>query len=67
VFYPFYSTTKIGKACYWQFGNTIPGEISNFGKNAQYGSLLAQTYTQKGGASTKLFQDYQKRIPNPRK
>jgi hypothetical protein len=65
VFYPFYSTTKIGKACYWQFGNAIPGEISNFGKNAQYGPLLAQSYTQKGGGSANLFQDYQKRISNP--
>ena len=65
VFYPFYSTTKIGKACYWQFGNKMPGEISDFGKNAQYGRLLKQTYTKKGGGSNKQFNDYQKLINNP--
>jgi hypothetical protein len=65
AFYPFYVTTKVGGVCYWQFGNKIPGEITDFGKDAQYGPLFAQTYTQPGGGAAKQFFDYQKRIPNP--
>ncbi len=67
AFYPFYSTTKIKSAlgCYWQFGNNIPGEISNFGENAQYGTLLQQSYTQTGGSTQERFNDFRNIIPNP--
>ena len=63
AFYPFYSTTKRG--CVWQFGNNIPGQITDFGRNAGYGSLLALSYTQKGGSSANFFQDFRNIIPNP--
>ncbi len=67
VFYPFYSTTRIKTAlgCYWQFGNDIPREISNFGQNGQYGTLLQQSYTQKGGHTAELLNDFRNIIPNP--
>jgi hypothetical protein len=65
VFYPFYSTTKVAGTCYWQFGNDIPGEISNFGQNGQYGTLLQQSYTQPGGSSAESYQDFRNIIPNP--
>jgi hypothetical protein len=67
VFYPFYSTTRIKTAlgCYWQFGNDIPGEISDYGQNGQYGTLLQQSYTQQGGHTAELYQDFRNLIPNP--
>jgi hypothetical protein len=65
AFYPFYSTTKLGKAgCYWQFGNVIPGAISNFGKDVQYGSLLKQDFTT-GHKVTEFIYDFRKIITNP--
>ena len=66
AFYPFYSTTKIKSAgCYWQFGNNIPGEISNFGENGQYGTLLQQSYTETGGSTQERYNDFRNIIPNP--
>jgi hypothetical protein len=66
AFYPFYSTTNVrGGGCYWQFGNDIPGEISNFGQNAQYGTLLQQSYTQTGGSTVARYNDFRNIIPNP--
>ena len=64
-FYPFYTTTKVGGHCYWQFGNDIPGEISNFGQNAQYGTLLQQNYTNVGGGSSPSYEDFRNIISNP--
>jgi hypothetical protein len=67
VFYPFYSTTKLKTAlgCYWQFGSDIPGEISDFGQNAQYGTLLQQSYTTTGGSTNERYNDFRNIIPNP--
>jgi hypothetical protein len=66
TFYPFYSTTaKGGHGCVWQFGNDIPGEISNYGQNGQYGTLLQQSYTVHGGASASFYEDFRNIIPNP--
>jgi hypothetical protein len=42
----------------WQFGNNMPGQISNFGANAQYGSLLALNYTVPGGGYQAFYQDF---------
>jgi hypothetical protein len=65
-FYPFFSTTaKGGGGCIWQFGNDIPGEISNYGQNGQYGTLLQQSYTNPGGSSSPAFEDFRGIIPNP--
>ena len=65
AFYPFYTTAKVGGQCYWQFGNDIPGEISNFGQNGQYGTLLQQSYTQLGGSSAPSYEDFRNIVPNP--
>jgi hypothetical protein len=46
----FYSITNTRHGCVWQFSNSIPGQIADFGRNAGYGSLLALSYTQKGGS-----------------
>jgi hypothetical protein len=44
--------------CVWQFGNDIPGEITDFGRNAQYGPLLKLSYTTKGGGSVQRYNDF---------
>jgi hypothetical protein len=65
AFYPFYTTTNTSNGCYWQFGNDIPGEISDFGQNAQYGTLLQQDYTNVGGSTSVIYQDFRNIITNP--
>src|SRR6266487_2169190 len=51
AFYPFYSAFQNGiqdeqgdDGCMWGFGSNLPGATTNFGRNAQYGSLLSSTY-----------------------
>jgi hypothetical protein len=65
VFYPFYTIKNYSGHCYWQFGNDIPGEISDFGQNNQYGALLQQSYTQVGGVTIERYNDFRNIIPNP--
>jgi hypothetical protein len=66
TFYPFFSDTKVGGGgCKWQFGNDIPGEISDFGQNGQYGTLTPLDYTNPGGSSSNFFEDFRNVIPNP--
>ncbi len=75
AFYPFFSDTRTdqdfaarydkARGCIWQFGNDIPGEITDFGRNAQYGTLYPQTYTIKGGGSQVRFNDFKNVIENP--
>jgi hypothetical protein len=44
----------------WSMGNDgIPNMISDFGKNQEYGSLLAQNYTTTGGGSVARFNDFE--------
>ena len=66
AFYPFFSiTNKGGHGCVWQFGNDIPGQISDFGQTGQYGTLLAQDYTQPGGFAANIYLDFRNTVPNP--
>jgi len=66
TFYPFFSDTKKGGGgCIWQFGNDIPGEISNFGGNGQWGTLIPLDYTNPGGSSSNFFENFRNSIPNP--
>ncbi len=65
AFYPFYSTTRTSNGCVWQFGNDIPGEISDFGQNAQYGALLQLDYTGTGGRTGVFYEDFRHILPNP--
>jgi hypothetical protein len=67
AFYPFFSTRTTGPRCQWQFGNAIPGNTDEFGRNSQYGSLLPSTYLifGGGGASRSLFNNFRGVIANP--
>jgi hypothetical protein len=66
-FYPFFTTTNVHGTCNWQFGNNTPGETSNFGQNAQYGSLLSSTYLAFGGGGSTInrFNNFRGIIANP--
>ena len=46
---------KGGGGCIWQFGNDIPGEISNFGQNGQFGTLTPLDFTNPGGSILELL------------
>jgi len=64
-FYPFYTTTNTSSGCVWQFGNDIPGETSDFGQNAQYGTLLQLDYTNPGGSASSFYEDFRNIVNNP--
>jgi hypothetical protein len=73
AFYPFFSAFQNGVqneqgngGCRWGFGNVMPGG-NNFGRNAQYGSLLSLSYliAGGGGASHNLINDFRQIFPNP--
>lgn len=67
-FYPFFSTRKAGEGeatCGWQFGNHITGSANDFGRNAQYGVLLAPSYITVGGGHNNRFNDFRGIIANP--
>jgi hypothetical protein len=51
----------------WAFGNDLPGATTDFGRNAQYGSVLSSTYLAfgGGGASTHFFNNFRQMMPNP--
>lgn len=57
-FYPYFSITFSHGDCIWQEGAHIPGSVTDFGKNAQYGPLLALTYTAAGGGTVTRFNDF---------
>lgn len=67
AFYPFFSNATVRDNCLWKFGNSIPGNTREFGRNAQYGSLLPLPYTAfgGGGAAETLFLNFRKIISNP--
>ena len=66
-FYPFFTNATVRGVCNWQFGNSIPGDIREFGKNAQYGSLLPLDYLAfgGGGATITRFNNFRDVISNP--
>ena len=65
AFYPFYTSNPSSNGCVWGFGNDLPGQISDFGRNNQYGELLSQEYTQIGGSSAPAILDFRNIIKNP--
>ena len=74
AFYPFFSAFQDGVqneqgngGCRWGFGNVLPGATTNFGRNAQYGSLQSLTYLifGGGGATRQLINNFRQIIPNP--
>ena len=56
-----------GKTCVWQFGNVTPGTISDFGKNAEYGTLLYTPYLifGGGGATVTRTNNFRAVVDNP--
>jgi hypothetical protein len=66
-FYPYFTNTDVGGACTWQFGTDTPGETRNFGRNAQYGSLLSSTYLAFGGGGSTVnrFNNFRDIVENP--
>jgi hypothetical protein len=47
AFYPTYSTVAGGSgngSCLWGYGGALPGTTNDFGRNAEWGSLLLTTY-----------------------
>jgi hypothetical protein len=66
AFYPFFSGVR-GQQCLLAFGNDLPGAVTNFGRNAQYGTLLASTYLAfgGGGATVTRINNFRNIITNP--
>jgi hypothetical protein len=70
AFYPFFSALRPGgegNGCQWAFGNDLPGAISDFGRNAQYGSLLSTPHLAfgGGGATANFFFNFRQIRSNP--
>jgi hypothetical protein len=55
-----------GTGCMWAFGTSLPG-ANDFGRNAQYGSLLSSTSLAFGGGgkTTTNFNNFRQIISNP--
>jgi hypothetical protein len=74
AFYPFFSAFQNGTqneqgdggGCRWGFGNVMRGG-NNFGRNAQYGSLLFSNYLifGGGGAIRTITNNFRQILPNP--
>ncbi|MFL6163869.1 MAG: hypothetical protein ACJ74U_16820 [Jatrophihabitantaceae bacterium] len=65
AFYPYYSSGHALGGCAWTVGQNVPGfSTADYGKLAQYGSLLKVTYPTKGGGTESLFNDFQRILPN---
>jgi hypothetical protein len=70
AFYPYYSTVSTPAGCRWAIGNMagVKGTTDSFGGNskAEYGPLLGyRGYVQNGGGATqKLYLDYQRVLSN---
>lgn len=58
AFYPYFSITIQRTGCVFQEGAHIPGSITDFGKNAQYGALLPLVYTSLNGTTITRFNDF---------
>jgi hypothetical protein len=67
AFYPFFSAFQGNHGCVWGFGNDMPGATTDFGRNAQYGSLLSSTSLAfgGGGATIQRFNNFRQIISNP--
>jgi len=66
-FYPFFTNAEARGACTWQFGNSTPGDLRDFGRNSQYGALLSLPYLAfgGGGATVNRFNNFRNVISNP--
>jgi hypothetical protein len=60
--YPYYSITNSSLGCVWQFGTAMPGEITDFDQNAQYGDLYGQNYTTNRGRWNRQYNVFERRL-----
>ena len=58
AFYPYYSIKSTDGMCTWGLGAQIPGSITDFGKNNQYGPLLPLVYTGVGVPTITRFNNF---------
>jgi hypothetical protein len=61
AFYPYYTSghSSVLGGCAWTVGQSVPGFTNrSYNKNNEYGHLLKNTYTTKGGGSVRLYQDF---------
>ena len=68
AFYPFFSTLQsAANTCVWAFGNDLPDTTTDFGRNAQYGSLLSSSYTAFGGGGSSInrINNFRNVLDNP--
>lgn len=67
TFYPYFSAVATGAGCAFGFGSTLPGTVTDFGKNAEYGTLLFSTYLRFNGHGTTrtITNNYRQILPNP--
>jgi hypothetical protein len=66
-FYPYFTAAASGDSCQWTFGANIPGLTTNdYGKNAQYGTLLKLVYPVSGGggSTTSRYNDFRQILAN---
>ena len=64
-FYPYYTSGHALGGCAFTIGQNVPGfSTTDYGKNAQYGSLLKVKYAAVGGTTTSFDNDFQKILPN---
>ena len=52
------SDRKTKDGCFWQFGDHIPGSLSDFGENAEWGTLLQSNYLTTGGATITRYNNF---------
>ena len=65
TFYPYYTSGHALGGCAWTIGQNYPGfSTRDYGKLAQYGSLLKVTYPEPGGATSSSYNDFQNILPN---
>jgi hypothetical protein len=67
AFYPYYTSGQALGGCAFTVGQDVPGFSTNdYGKNAQYGSLLKVKYPGPGGTTIFHYNDFQNILPvNP--
>ena len=66
-FYPYFTAAAHGDGCQWTFGANIPDLTTNdYGKNAQYGTLLKLVYPANGGggATISRYNDFRQILSN---
>jgi hypothetical protein len=63
AFYPYYTSGRALGGCSWAPGQDVSGYTqTDYGRNAQYGSLLKVTYIGQHGTTVRRYNDYQQNL-----